>query len=105
MIVAQAWPEQTITLEMGTSVPVAAWPTTPVTLLGDAIHAMPPNRGSGANTALQDAGRLHHALVAADRGEADLVTAIGEYEEALRRDGFEAVRASVGALDDFLKRA
>lgn len=44
-------------------------------------------------------------MLAVDRGHQEPITAIGDYEVALRRDGFEAVRASVGALDDYLEKA
>lgn len=94
LVVDGAWQSQLYALTMGTSEPVPPWPTTRVTLLGDAIHAMPPNRGSGANTALQDARRLSKALATGT----PLLPSIAAYEEALRRDGFEAVRASTEAL-------
>ena len=34
--------------------PVKQWQATHTTLIGDAIHTMPPSRDVGANTALQD---------------------------------------------------
>jgi 2-polyprenyl-6-methoxyphenol hydroxylase-like FAD-dependent oxidoreductase len=61
-----------------------------VTLIGDAIHAMSPARGSGANTALMDAANLCSALT----GSAGLIAAIGGYEERMRDYGFAAVDAS-----------
>jgi hypothetical protein len=66
-----------------------------VTLLGDAIHAMSPARGSGANTALMDAANLCAALTAGG----DLVEAIGRYEKKVRDYGFAAVEASRQAGD------
>ncbi|WP_051944560.1 FAD-dependent oxidoreductase [Streptacidiphilus rugosus] len=71
--------------------PVPAWEPGPVTLLGDAIHAMSPARGSGANTALQDAATLCRELTA-HPGEP--VLAVGAYEAAMREYGFAAVEAS-----------
>jgi len=100
LVVERAWPEQTLCLPLGASMPVEPWQPTAVTLLGDAIHAMPPNRGSGANTALQDAGRLCHYLLDGGR----LLDAVAAYEEEMRRDGFEAVNASVSAMGEFLLR-
>jgi 2-polyprenyl-6-methoxyphenol hydroxylase-like FAD-dependent oxidoreductase len=73
------------------SVRVPPWPPSRVTLLGDAIHAMSPARGSGANTALMDAGYLTAALPGTGDG---VVAAIGAYEERMRDYGFAAVEAS-----------
>ncbi len=82
-----------------TSRPVAPWPAGRVTLIGDAIHAMTPYRGIGANIALKDAVRLRDALVAAQRGERPLLDAIGGYEAAMRDYGFKAVGNSLKAME------
>jgi 2-polyprenyl-6-methoxyphenol hydroxylase-like FAD-dependent oxidoreductase len=81
-----------------TSVPIAAWPAHRVTLLGDAIHAMTPYQGIGANIALKDAANLTRALVVADRGERPLLDAVGGYEAAMVDYGFRAVRRSLHAM-------
>jgi 2-polyprenyl-6-methoxyphenol hydroxylase-like FAD-dependent oxidoreductase len=77
-----------------TSVPVAPWQTRNVTLLGDALHNMPPFRGIGANAALWDAAVLRKALTAVDRGEEKLLPALAAYERAMIDHGFAAVRAT-----------
>jgi 2-polyprenyl-6-methoxyphenol hydroxylase-like FAD-dependent oxidoreductase len=69
-----------------------------ITLIGDAIHAMTPYRGIGANVALKDAVRLRDALVKADLGQQPLIEAIGGYETEMRRYGFAAVRNSLKAM-------
>src|SRR5262249_8200143 len=81
-----------------TATPVGPWPTGRVTLLGDAIHAMTPYRGIGANMALEDAVRLKRAIVAGARGNRDLLDAVGEYEAAMRNYGFRSVRNSLRAM-------
>jgi 2-polyprenyl-6-methoxyphenol hydroxylase-like FAD-dependent oxidoreductase len=80
------------------SEPVAAWPTTRVTLLGDAIHSMTPYRGIGANIALKDAALLCSKLAGADRGRQPVLDAIAEYESAMRAYGFAAVAASLKSM-------
>jgi 2-polyprenyl-6-methoxyphenol hydroxylase-like FAD-dependent oxidoreductase len=77
---------------------VAPWPSGRVTLIGDAIHAMTPYRGIGANIALKDAVRLRDALVAAQHGEQPLIAAIHGYEAAMLDYGFKAVRNSLKAM-------
>jgi 2-polyprenyl-6-methoxyphenol hydroxylase-like FAD-dependent oxidoreductase len=85
-----------------TSVPLDAWPTTNVTLLGDAIHTMTPGRGVGANTALRDALQLCKKLIEVRDGRSGLIEAVGEYEKAMIEYGFDAVlksRAQMSASD------
>jgi 2-polyprenyl-6-methoxyphenol hydroxylase-like FAD-dependent oxidoreductase len=82
-------------IKIRTSVPVSSWPTGRVTLIGDAIHSMTPYRGIGGNVALRDASLLCRELAAADRGERPLLTAIHDYETAMIKYGFQAVRTSL----------
>ena len=89
--------QETSLVAIRTAVPVARWPPSRVTLLGDAIHAMSPAGGSGANTALRDAALLASELGAAARGEKIPVQAVGDYERRMVDYGFAAVRASRGA--------
>jgi len=98
-LIALADPTTLSQFSIRTSAPVAPWPTGRVTLIGDAIHAMTPYRGIGANMALEDAVRLTRALVAAARGERDLFDAIGAYEDAMRDYAFRAVRNSLNAMN------
>jgi 2-polyprenyl-6-methoxyphenol hydroxylase-like FAD-dependent oxidoreductase len=78
-----------------TSFSVAAWPTTRVTLLGDAIHAMTPAGGIGANTAMRDAALLSRLLAQAAHGEICVQDAIAQYEAEMRSYGFAAAKQSL----------
>ncbi|MEU9100867.1 FAD-dependent monooxygenase [Streptomyces sp. NPDC048361] len=90
-LVAEADPETVVPVRMLGMEPVEAWPPGLVTLLGDAIHAMPALGGTGATTALRDA-RLLSRLLARRR---DPVQAIAAYESEMRAYGFEAVARSL----------
>jgi 2-polyprenyl-6-methoxyphenol hydroxylase-like FAD-dependent oxidoreductase len=59
---ARAAVDETFLVRICTSPPIPPRPPSRVTVLGDAIHAMSPARGSGANTALQDAALLCRTL-------------------------------------------
>src|SRR5262249_1002365 len=78
--------------------PIAAWQTQRVTLLGDAIHAMAPYRGIGANVALKDAARLCRALTMVSRAERPVIDAIRDYETDMIDYGFHAVQTSLHAM-------
>ena len=105
---AQAAVDETFLVRIRASRPVPPWPPSRVTVLGDAIHAMSPARGSGANTALQDAALLCRTLTApgaagagaagagagAALADGDLVAAVGDYEKQMRDYGYAAVAAA-----------
>jgi 2-polyprenyl-6-methoxyphenol hydroxylase-like FAD-dependent oxidoreductase len=89
--------EETFVVRIRTSPVITAWPPRRVTVLGDAIHAMSPAAGSGANTALQDAAQLCRALTTTAADGNDITAAIGEYEHRMRDYGYAALTASAKA--------
>ena len=98
-LVRQADPSTIICKPLYSSQPIKHWETRQVTLLGDAIHSMPPTRGIGGNTALRDAQLLCQKLIAARAGKRSLLQAVGDYERGMLKYGFAAVRSSLQALD------
>ena len=94
-MVAETNPDEISATALRGADPIEPWPTTNVTLLGDAVHAMPPVRGLGGSTALRDAALLCRAIRSASENGSPLELAIHAYEAAMLEYGFEAVRASM----------
>lgn len=72
-----------------------------VVLMGDAVHAMPPFLGQGANQAIQDAYCLAGKVAAANSGSTSLPAALAAYE-AIRRPPTATLQlssAAIGLLD------
>jgi len=94
-LVERAEKSSLTTFAVKSSVPIEPWPTSHVTLLGDALHNMTPYRGIGANTALCDAALLRDALSDVNKGRRQLSAALSGYEREMIRYGFSAVQASL----------
>lgn len=93
-IPAHGQPASFFAVDMFTSVPCDLRNSGNVTLLGDAIHAMTPTLGKGANVAMRDAALLGRLLTLADSGELTLQEAMSAYEDEMTRYGFDIVRKS-----------
>ena len=99
-----SWPERAAALiragdpsafflvDMYTSVPCDLEAPTNVTLLGDAIHAMTPTLGRGANVAMRDGALLGGALGTVAAGGLKLGDALAGYEREMLDYGFAVVR-------------
>jgi 2-polyprenyl-6-methoxyphenol hydroxylase-like FAD-dependent oxidoreductase len=85
-------PSAFFSVEMYTSVPCKLDEPTNVTLLGDAIHAMTPTLGRGANIAMRDGALLGRELKKVAKGSASLNEALAAYERGLLDYGFAVVR-------------
>ncbi|MEV4129924.1 NAD(P)/FAD-dependent oxidoreductase [Nocardia sp. NPDC049707] len=91
--IVERWtPTSIYPITVRSSVPVPPWPTSNVTLLGDAIHAMSPAAGAGANIALRDAAALAAALTEANTGRP-----LSDYEREMIDEGFRMVRLSAAS--------
>ena len=87
VIFEQQTADQTAVLPMSSSNPDGppAWPTERrVTVLGDAVHGMPPTGGQGANSAMHDAALLGAALGGSAERDGWRTETIRAYEEAMR---------------------
>jgi hypothetical protein len=60
--------------------------------LGDAIHAMTPTLGRGANIAMRDSALLERHLGDVVRGRQKLAQALSEYETEVTTYGFDVVK-------------
>ncbi|MGB9279686.1 MAG: FAD-dependent monooxygenase [Pseudonocardiaceae bacterium] len=94
-LLAESDPDSVMLTQHKTSVPVPAWPSTNVTLLGDAIHSMPPVGGLGGNAALRDAHLLCTTLTAVRNERCALIPALHRYEAEMRTCGYGAVRTAL----------
>ncbi|MFT4038002.1 MAG: NAD(P)/FAD-dependent oxidoreductase [Thermomicrobiales bacterium] len=98
-LLRQCDPTTCFPLNIRTSERLAPWPSSAVTLIGDAVHTMTPGRGVGANTALRDAETLCRQIVAARDGEIALLQGVAAYEAAMREYAFAAVEKSLEQMD------
>ncbi|GHO46949.1 FAD-dependent oxidoreductase [Ktedonospora formicarum] len=78
---------------------IAPWESQNITLLGDAIHSMPPTRGIGGNTALRDAQLLCQKLIAVARQEKTMSGTLKEYVTEMLHYSFAAVKSSKQSLE------
>lgn len=83
-LVERIQPETVSLLSVRSINPIDPWPTSRVTLLGDAIHAMPPSFGAGCNLALRDASILAEQIAEMEKQNKEWKNAISHYEEEMR---------------------
>lgn len=93
-ILQQSKAADTAMLPIRSGRPDVPWPVGPATLLGDAVHAMTPAGGLGANTALADAASLAEVMLEADTGTLSVESALAQYESDMRERARYAVETS-----------
>jgi 2-polyprenyl-6-methoxyphenol hydroxylase-like FAD-dependent oxidoreductase len=74
------------------------WPLPRATVVGDAVHAMPPFGAHGGNTALRDAALLGGELAAAHARGRPVESAIAAYQARMPGYAFRAVDAAAGMM-------
>ncbi|WP_326550268.1 FAD-dependent oxidoreductase [Micromonospora sp. NBC_01813] len=74
------------------------WAVPRATMMGDAVHAMPPFGAQGGNTALRDAALLGQRLVEARATGASVEEAIAAYQDEMVPYAFRAVDTAAGLM-------
>ena len=93
-IPAHGDPKSFFFIEMYTTIPCEIPKSANVTLLGDAIHAVSPALGRGANIALRDGALLGRYLEEVFHGRRPLSEAIHEYETNMAQYDYDVLRKS-----------
>jgi len=94
-IVAGLDPGSVFSISFSYLEPMESWPSSRVTVLGDAAHGMLPTLGMGANMAIFDARVLLERLVEVRDGGAPLTEAVGAYEAEMRAEAYPVLRLTV----------
>lgn len=94
-IVAAIDPDSLFSIAFSYLDPVEDWPSSRVTVLGDAAHGMLPTLGMGANSAIRDASVLADRLADVAAGRTDLTTAVHEYEAEMRAFAYPLIAITV----------
>jgi 2-polyprenyl-6-methoxyphenol hydroxylase-like FAD-dependent oxidoreductase len=74
------------------------WAVPRATMMGDAVHAMPPFGAHGGNTALRDAALLGSRLVEAWESGTPIEEAIADYQDEMVTYAFRAVDTAAGLM-------
>ncbi|WP_305789592.1 FAD-dependent oxidoreductase [Symbioplanes lichenis] len=74
------------------------WAVPRATMMGDAVHVMPPFGAHGGNTALRDAALLGRRLVEAWEGGTPVEEAIADYQNEMVPYAFKAVDTAAGLM-------
>ncbi|MGC5033629.1 FAD-dependent oxidoreductase [Micromonospora sp. DT229] len=74
------------------------WAVPRATMMGDAVHVMPPFGAHGGNTALRDAALLGRRLVEARAGGLPVEQAIARYQEEMVPYAFRAVDTAAALM-------
>ncbi len=93
-VISRSNPAAVAALPIRSGRPDALWPFGTVTLLGDAIHAMSPAGGLGANTTLEDARVLAETISNALSKARPASVAMLDYEADMRDRATRAIGAS-----------
>ncbi|WP_426560611.1 FAD-dependent oxidoreductase [Angustibacter sp. McL0619] len=94
-LVAGMDPDSIFMIPFGFIEPKESWEPSRVTIVGDAAHGMLPTLGMGANLSLNDAALLVEQLDRVARGEAQLIEAIGGYEQQMRETAYPILRMTL----------
>ena len=94
-LIEEATPQSVILLPFKVMLPIENWKATNVTLLGDAVHNMPPLYGMGANMAMHDACLLCRQITEAKSNTKTLSQALEIFQDEMLKDGFDALNISM----------
>jgi 2-polyprenyl-6-methoxyphenol hydroxylase-like FAD-dependent oxidoreductase len=101
-LVRRGVPEVTTPIAIRAAASLPEWPSGPVTLIGDAIHATTPVGGTGANTALRDAAELCARLSCVSTRD-QLIDAVHGYETEMRQYGEIAAVSSLRGAEKIFR--